>query len=216
MENSRVVIVTGASRGLGLALAKEFNANGWNVVGTGISERPADLPENVEYAQFDASGAAACEQFWQETLSKYAGYEVCLVNNAGGYVGGAVAETSPEDYETQIHMNYLPAVHMTQGLVKAVEKARIITIVSATALSPKANNSAYGASKAAEQYFLQALQAELDDKKYRLTNIYPNAIATTGPNPKAITPEELAAFVRDQAELEKSYYIRDAVLYSFV
>lgn len=215
MDTKRVAIITGASRGLGLALAKEFNSNGWKVVGTGISERPVELPAEVEYAQFDASNAAECVRFCQETTTKYKGIQVCLVNNAGGYVGGSLTETAPEDYEKQIHMNYLPAAYMTKALVNSVEAARIITIVSAAALSPRAKNTAYGASKAAEKYFLQALQDELDDKKYRLTNIYPNAIATSGPNPKAITPEELAVFVRNQAELNKSYYLRDVVLYSF-
>lgn len=129
-------------------------------------------------------------------------------------MGGEIANTTPEDYAKQLKMNYFPAVYMTKSLVAAVDQARIITIVSAVALSPKAKNTAYGSSKAAEKYFLQALQSELDDNKYQLTNIYPNSIATSGPNPKAITPEELAVFVRDQAELNKSYYIRDVVLYS--
>lgn len=217
MNKEKIVVITGAGRGLGLEIAKAFIKNGgWSVVGTGLSERPVDLSESVEYRQFDASNAARCEQFWQEMLSNRNGAEVCLVNNAGGYTGGAITETAPEDYEKQIHMNYLPAAYMTQSLVKSVEKARIITIVSAAALSPKAKNTAYGASKAAEKYFLQSLQEELDDKKYRFTNIYPNSVATSGPDPRAITPEELAIFVRDQAELNKSYYIRDAVLYSFI
>lgn len=212
----RVAIITGASRGLGLALAKEFSNNDWNAVGTGLSERPGDLPENVVYQQFDASSAAECERFWHNIVANYKDAEICLINNAGGYVSGSLTETAPEDFKKQINMNYLPAVYMTQALVKSIEAARIITIVSATALTSKANTTAYGASKTAEKYFLQALQAELDDKKYRFTNIYPNSIATSGPNPKAIAPEELAVFVRDQAELNKSYYIRDVVLYSFV
>ncbi len=212
----RLAIITGASRGLGLAIIKEFISQGWAVIGTGLSERPADFPKDGEYRQFDASDATECEKFWQDVASHHNDTEICLVNNAGGYIGGAITTVSPEDYEKQIHMNYLPAAYMTQALVHSLPEARIITIVSAAALEAKANNSAYGASKAAEKYFLQALQSELDDKKYRLTNIYPNSIATSGPNPKAISPEELAVFVRDQAELNGSYYLRDAVLYSFV
>ena len=113
-------------------------------------------------------------------------------------------------------MNYFPAVYMTQALVKAVERARIITVVSATALTPQANNTAYGASKSAEQYFFQALQNELDHHKFPITNIYPNAIATRGPDPKAMLPEELAAFVYEQADVNRTYYIRDVTLYSYV
>lgn len=214
--NKRLVVITGASRGLGLVAVNEFLENDWQVIGTGIGERPQSFPAKARYAAFDASNFEACATFWQDTLADNSGAQICLVNNAGGYVGGDITSTAPEEYVKQLNMNYFPAVCMTKSLVAAVDEARIITIVSSVALSPKVKNTAYGSSKAAEKYFLQALQEELDDKKYRLTNIYPNSIATSGPNPKAITPEELAVFVRDQAELNKSYYIRDVVLYSFV
>lgn len=214
--STQLAVVTGAARGLGLVTVKEFLKNGWQVVGTGLGERPANFPEDARYVAFDASDFEACAMFWQETLATNPGVRVCLVNNAGGYAGGALESTAPEEYKKQLNMNYFPAVFMTKSLVAAVDEARIITIVSSVALSPKANNTAYGSSKTAEKYFLQSLQAELDDKKYRFTNIYPNSIATSGPNPKAIAPEELAVFVRNQAELNKSYYIRDVVLYSFV
>ena len=214
--SDRLVVVTGATQGLGLVTVNEFLKGGWRVVGTGLGERPADFPVGAEYAAFDASNFDACAAFWQGILANNQSIQICLVNNAGGYVGGEIASTTPEDYAKQLSMNYFPAVYMTKSLIAMVDQARIITVVSAVALSPKAKNTAYGSSKAAEKYFLQSLQDELDDKKYRLTNIYPNSIATSGPNPKAITPEELAVFVRDQAELNKSYYIRDVVLYSFV
>jgi NAD(P)-dependent dehydrogenase (short-subunit alcohol dehydrogenase family) len=214
--NKRLIVITGATRGLGLVAVNEFLENDWQVIGTGIGERPESFPANAQYVAFDASNFEACATFWQDTVADNPDAQICLVNNAGGYVGGDIASTAPEEYAKQLGMNYFPAVCMTKSLVAAVSEARIITIVSSVALSPKAKNTAYGSSKAAEKYFLQALQEELDDKKYRLTNIYPNSIATSGPNSKAITPEELAVFVRDQAELNKSYYIRDVVLYSFV
>lgn len=214
--NTRIVVITGASRGLGLSLAKEFTNNNWRVVGTGLSERPADLPDSVDYKQFDASSWEECEAFWGEVKKQYSEADIYLVNNAGGYVGGSINDTPAEGYQKQLSMNYFPALFMTKALMSVVESARIITIVSATALKPIAKNTAYGASKAAERYFLQALQEEVDSHKFQITNIYPNAIATMGPNPKAITPEELAVFVRAQAELNASYYIRDVTLYSFV
>lgn len=214
--STKIAIITGAGRGLGLALTKEFTKNDtWQVIGTGLSEAPADFPKAAQYKQFDASNADECARFWKDTIAKYPNAEICLVNNAGGYVGGSLTETSPEDYENILHMNYFPAVYMTQALVKVTESARIITVVSAHALTPQANNTAYGASKAAEQYFFQTLQNELDHHKFPITNIYPNAIATRGPDPKAILPEELAAFIYEQANAAKTFYIRDVTLYSF-
>jgi len=215
--STKIAVITGAGRGLGLALAKEFTKNsGWQVVGTGLSEASADFPKTAKYRQFDASNADECVHFWKEIVTNYPDTEMCLVNNAGGYVGGTLAETPSEEYEKILRMNYFPAVYMTQALVKAVERARIITVVSATALTPQANNTAYGASKSAEQYFFQALQSELNHHKFPITNIYPNAIATRGPDPKAMLPEELAAFVYEQADVNRTYYIRDVTLYSYV
>lgn len=215
--STKIAVITGAGRGLGLALAKEFTKNSdWQVVGTGLSEASIDFPKAAEYKQFDASNADECAHFWKEIVTNYPDAEICLVNNAGGYIGGTVAETPSEEFEKILRMNYFPAVYMTQALVKAVERARIITVVSATALTPQANNTAYGASKSAEQYFFQALQDELDHHKFPITNIYPNAIATRGPDPKAMLPEELANFVYEQAAQNKTYYIRDVTLYSYV
>ena len=94
----KIVVITGVSRGLGLVIAQTFAGPDWTVIGTGRSERPADLPAEVAYKQFDASNAAECEAFWQQLASDYKDASVCLVNNAGGYVSGGLTETSAEDY----------------------------------------------------------------------------------------------------------------------
>ncbi len=209
----KVVVVTGASRGLGLCISKEFAANGWHVIGIGRSDRPADFPEGASYRQFDASDAQACEQFWKETREQYANAEVCLVNNAGGYTGGEMVSTPAQAYEQQIKSVYFTSVYMTKTLVEIVPQARIVNVVSAGALTPRARNSAYGASKAAQMHFFQALQEELDSSKYQITNLYPTAIASHGPDPKAMSPQDLANLIRKQAENNSTLYLRDVTIY---
>ncbi|MGH7238499.1 MAG: SDR family NAD(P)-dependent oxidoreductase [Candidatus Saccharimonadales bacterium] len=208
----KIAVVTGTSRGLGVFIAKEFAANGWQVLGTGRSERSNDLSPEVKYHQFDASDAAAASAFWEEVASKYKGTEVCLVNNAGGYVGGALVDTDPEAFIRQIESIYLSAVFMTRGLVSQIAKARIINVVSAGALKANKNNSAYGAAKAAEMHFFQSLQAELDSSKYQITNLYPDMIASQGSALNMIDAGELANFIRQLAEADKSYYLPDVTI----
>lgn len=212
MAITRVAIITGASRGLGLAMANEFAASGWKVIGTGQSPEPDGLPEGAVYRQFDASDAVACESFWKEFSKTSQADEVCLVNNAGGYVSGTLLNTTPEDYEQQMRSCYFTSVYMTRGLVSVVLKARIINIISTSALKPSKSNSAYGAAKAAQMHFFQSLQLELEPDSYQITNLYPHSIASHGPAPEAVTTEDLSVFVREQAENAATYYLRDVTV----
>jgi len=208
----KTVVITGISHGLGLLIAQAFAKDGWSVVGTGRSERPADLDQAIAYHQFDASCADACADFWQEISSKVDG-KICLVNNAGGYASGGLLTAAPEDYQTQMASNYFAAVYMTKGLMEGFEKARIINILSSSALAPRAWQSAYGASKAAAMHFFKAIRKEVSAQAYPITNLYPSDIATHGKNEKAIDAQDLADFILQQANATGSFYLSDVTLY---
>ncbi len=209
----KTAIVTGASQGLGQVIASTFAGNGWQVIGTGRSPRPDVLDGSIRYEQFDASDPKACAGFWEHLKDGLEGSEVCLVNNAGGYTYGSLLEAQPEDYQNQMQSNYFAGVYMTQSLAAVVPSARIINIVSTSALTPNSGESAYGAAKAAVMYFFRSLQKEFAPDKYRITNLYPSDIASHGANSEAIDPTDLAAFVLEQAENKTSYYITDVTLY---
>lgn len=213
MEQQKIAVITGASRGLGLVLVRAFAESGWRAIGTGRSAQPDNFPAGAVYRQFDAGDVEACEAFWQELRSEYPDAQVCLVNNAGGYVSGSLVETKPADYAQQMQSSYFTAVYMTRGLALAVPAARIINIVSSSALVAHQNNSAYGAAKAAQMHFFQSLQEEFTPEQYQITNLYPSDIATHGDNPDAIDPADLAQFVCEQAGNRASYYLRDVTVY---
>lgn len=215
MSVSKIAVITGASRGLGLALTNAFNPDQWLVVGTGRSEQPSDFPAtpNVTYRQFDASDFDACEAFWRKLQAEYPDSTFCLVNNAGGYVGGSVGNTDARDYATQMQSIYFSAVYMTKALVENIPQAQIINIVSSSALNVEKNESAYGSAKVAEKYFFQSLQQEFAPEQYQITNLYPYNIASHGPNPDAINADELAAYVVELTESKMSHYLRDVTMY---
>lgn len=208
------VVITGASRGLGLTVANEFLAKGWKVTGTGRSLRPDMLNPDIAYQQFDSADAAACESFWQQ-FKEAADGEVCLVNNAGSYVAadGGLTEAKPEDFERQIQSVYLTSVYMTQGLVKHLSAARIINVVSSSALLHDPTELAYGSAKDAQRHFFQTLQETYKPEQYQITNLYPDYIATHEPNPDAMEPQDLAAFISTLADSQASYYLRDVTAY---
>lgn len=209
----KAVVITGASGGLGKSLVKEFAAKGWQVVGTGRSEEPTDLPQHTSYKRFDASDSKACEAFWQELKQAHADAEICLVNNAGGYVNGGLTETKAEDYDQQMKSSYFTAVYMTRALAVNFPKARILNIISSGALVAHKNSSAYGAAKAATMHFFRSLQQEFSPAQYQITNLYPFNIASHGPAQNAMAPEDLAAFVCEQAQNNKTYYLRDVTVW---
>jgi NAD(P)-dependent dehydrogenase (short-subunit alcohol dehydrogenase family) len=213
MSDTKIAVITGANGGLGKALVKEFAREGWQVVGTGRSEQPVDLPENATYRQFDASSVADSESFWRQLKSEHPDARICLVNNAGGYVSGGLIETTSEDYELQIRSSFFSSVFMTRGLALVFQKARIINVVSSSALRAHKNNSAYGAAKAAQMHFFQSLQDEFKPEQYQITNLYPYNISSEGPSEGAMTAEDLAAFVREQAENDRTYYLRDVTVW---
>lgn len=213
MSPAKLAVITGASRGLGLALVKEFTANGWQAVGTGRSAQPSGFPPEAQYRQFDASNAAECESFWQHLDQEHPSAQVCLVNNAGSYVSGSLLETKPEDYKAQMQSCYFTAVYMTRAMALVISKARITNIISSSALAAHQDNPAYGAAKAAEMHFFQSLQQEFKPETYAITNLYPDNIASHGDSPKAIKANDLAEFVKQIAEMDKTYCLRDVTMY---
>lgn len=212
MGNMNTVVITGVSRGLGRVIAEMCVEKGWRVIGTGRSERPSDFPDAISYYQFDASDAAACLEFWKEVAQDE--QSIHLINNAGGYLEGRIADVPASDFHDQMASNYFASVHMTQALMTRVPRARMVNILSSGALGVHAGQAAYGASKAAAMHFFQTLQAEVSSEDYQITNIYPTNIATHGPSQHAMSPADLARLVIEQIERQDSFYIRDMTVYA--
>ena len=204
------VVITGVSRGLGLVTAGQFLEKGWHVIGTGRSEPPQNLNKSIKYYQFDAADPDACASFWKDVAKESNNF--CLVNNAGGYVGGSVIDTPAADYQNQMESNYFASVFMTQGLLMSIPKAKIINIISTGALEVHPGQSAYGASKAAVMHFSQSLKEEIGSEDYQITNIYPSDIATHGVNEDAIDPSDLASFIIECIERKGSLAISDVTI----
>lgn len=205
------VVITGANRGLGRVLAEKFAEKNWQVIGVGRSERPSDLLQSIAYQQFDAANAAACTAFWSEIAQAHG--TLHLINNAGAYISGNVADTSAADFQNQMTGNYFTSVFMTKSLIAAAPKAKIINIISTGALAAHPNQSAYGASKAAVMHFFQSLKEEVSPHDYQITNIYPSDIATHGVNKNAIDPADLASFIIECAERKDSLFVSDLTVY---
>lgn len=174
---SRVVLVTGGSRGIGLATARRFAALGDRVAVTfNSSPPPADLfgvrCDVTDSAQVDAAFAAVEEHF---------GPVEVLVSNAGITRDMLVLRMSEADFSAVIDANltaaYRVAKRATQGMLRA-RRGRIIFVGSVVGLLGSAGQSNYAAAKAGLVGLARSLARELGSRSITVNVVAPGPVAT--------------------------------------
>ncbi len=169
---NRKVVITGASSGIGLALAKQVAREGAQVVL--IARRAGPLEEakaqvqaeggsgKVETVALDISDEAAVNEAMGRVLA--AGPVDVLVNNAGVVMPGRFVELPPSEFHSMMNINYFGTVHMCRALVPAMierKSGRVCNVSSLAGVIGIYGYTAYAASKFAICGFSQALRAEL-------------------------------------------------------
>ncbi|MDX2137395.1 MAG: SDR family oxidoreductase [Chloroflexota bacterium] len=175
----KVVLVTGATKGIGLAIATQLQHKGWRVFGTGRALVPsADYPFTpVALDVTSDESVAVCVQ----TVLNAAGRIDAVVNNAGYDLYGAAEETHLAELKAQVETNFYGAVRVTQAvlpIMRAQGSGRIINISSIGGLIALPFNSAYAASKFALEAYTEALRFEVLPHNIYASLIEPDAVAT--------------------------------------
>ncbi|MFC3650057.1 SDR family NAD(P)-dependent oxidoreductase [Dyella humi] len=131
MNNSRkVVVITGASQGIGAGLVKAFRDRDYRVVANSRSIKPSSDPDVVTVAG-DISDRTVAERIIQEALSRFGRIDT-LVNNAGLFVAKPFTAYTTEDYASILAVNLHGFFHITQLAVAEMEKQGSGHIVSIT------------------------------------------------------------------------------------
>jgi len=179
--SDKVVIITGASTGIGRAAAFAFHQAGAQVV---LAARSAGLlaefaqtlggPERAIAIPTDVSDSDQCERLIAETVAHFDHIDV-LVNNAGMIVSGKFEYLQTGDMEQQFAVNFFGAVSCTRAAVPYLKASRgvIINISSVAGLIGAPTTSAYSASKAAMNAWSRALWAELRPEGVGVVTVCP-------------------------------------------
>jgi 3-oxoacyl-[acyl-carrier protein] reductase len=182
-----VGIVTGGSKGIGLAIAKAFLERGMQVTISGRHD--GELQEaartlgggaRVHALRADVRDPADAQRLVDETVSRFGGLDV-LVNNAGVGKFGHVAEMSLDDWRQVIDTNLSGVFYCSRAAIPAM-KARgagfVINISSLAGKNAFVSGAAYCASKAGLNAFSEALMQEVRHDNIRVSYVMPGSVAT--------------------------------------
>ncbi len=196
----KVALITGASRGIGRAMALKFAQEGANVAFTYLSSVEKGQALEAELQAFgvqakgyrsDASDYKAAEDLVGQVIADFDKLDI-LINNAGITKDGLLMRMSEEQWDTVITVNLKSVFNLTKAAIKPMMKARagsIINLTSVVGIRGNAGQSNYAASKAGIIGFTKSVALELGSRNIRSNAIAPGFIETemTGEiNEKAI------------------------------
>ncbi len=188
--NNKVVLITGASKGIGAAIAKEMASAGASiVVNYAVSKSDADkiVSDIIEKGgkaiavRADVSVVADVKRMFGEALATYGGVDV-LVNNAGVYNYQPIDRVDIDGFHTHFNTNVLGVVLATQEAMNLFPKTggSIINMGSVVIKNPPPTASIYAGSKAAVGAITLALARELGPKNIRVNLVNPGITETEG------------------------------------
>jgi 3-oxoacyl-[acyl-carrier protein] reductase len=233
-ENA-TALVTGASKGIGAAIARALAADGWNV---GVNYRSDEQGAKDTVKAIEDAGGKALAVHADITdgdpkaliseVEKGLGPVLALVNNAGVTRDGLALQLSDEDWDTVIGTNLSPAFRLTRDALRGMIKARygrVVNITSVVGTKANVGQSNYAAAKAGLIGMTKTIAAEVARRGVTVNAVAPgfidtgmtaelptDEIAKVIPARRLGTPEDVAAAVRYLAS-EDAGYVTGTTLY---
>ena len=224
------VVITGASRGLGFAMAEAFAAEGHDLLLTARSDvklyQALELlmgrfPDQIIKAKaFDLGSKQGAVGFGNWVLGLGVVPDI-LINNAGRFEPGHVMDEPDGQLENMLQVNLLSAYHLTRVFLPAMirrKSGHIFNISSIAGLQAYANGGSYSISKFALSGFSKNLREELKPYSVKVTCIYPGAVYTdawtgSGVEPgRIMKPSDIADTIVQIAKLSPQAVVEELVI----
>jgi NAD(P)-dependent dehydrogenase (short-subunit alcohol dehydrogenase family) len=221
----KVALVTGASSGIGLAIAQRLLADGYTVgyATAGDDNGPYDElraqygDDRISWVKGDLRDATVPQRLVDETVAAAGGIDV-LVNNAGVVVAKPVLELTVEDFDTVFAVDVRAAFLLAQAAARQMSHGgAIVNITSVHEHIPRPGLAAYASAKAALGMVTKSLALELGERGIRVNSVAPGVIASARnrrdaellndevPLGRPGEPEEVAALVAWLCSDEAAY-----------
>jgi short-subunit dehydrogenase len=224
------IVITGASRGLGFAMAEAFAAEGHDLLLTARNEvrlyqalesLMGRFPDQIIKAKpFDLGSKQGAVDFGNWVLGLGVVPDI-LINNAGTFEPGSIMDEPDGQIEQMLQINLLSAYHLTRMLLPGMVKRKsghIFNICSIASLQAYPNGGSYSISKFALSGFSKNLREELKPFFVKVTGIYPGAVYTdswaeSGVEPgRIMKPSDIANTIVQIAKLSPQAVVEELVI----
>ena len=224
------VVITGATRGIGRAIAERFAATGYNIIACSrneselqqmVNDFAVDFPKvSIQVKAVDNGDAAQVKAFGKWITESGVTPDI-LVNNAGYFIPATIQNEEEGTIEKMMEANVYSAYHLIRALLPAmVEKKQghIFNICSIAAFKPMADAGSYGISKFALLGLTKHLREEMKPFGIKVTAVLPGATFSSswdgsGMNPQRILDvKDVAAMVFAASQLSPMAVVEDIVI----
>ena len=179
----KTAVITGGSKGIGLALVERFLQQGFMVISVSrslgnLSSLQDQYGHNLKVLEADLSQKQSVLATVQSVIQSFEKIDV-LINNAGVFLTGAIAEESDEDFELQMALNLNASYYLTKRLLPYIKKdGYVFNMCSTASEKAYANGASYCISKHALLGFSKVLRAELMSQGIAVSAVLPGPTLT--------------------------------------